>query len=281
MANILNYISCNESIEKSNAVIVGFPFDGTSSYRPGSRFAPQAIREASYGLECYSPYLDKDLEDYKIFDAGDLEFPFGDKHKTLMMISGAISEYLKGGKKILSIGGEHLITLPIIEEYYKHFPDLQLIHFDAHCDLREDYLGEELSHATVLRQIYKFMPMEQIFHFGIRSGTKEEWDFSKQLNFYPFNLDKFQDVLNTIDPSKPIYFTLDLDILDPAYLPGTGTPEPGGITITELFSAIQSLSRFNLIGCDIVELAPDYDPSKTSSVLAAKVIRELLIQLCI
>ncbi len=277
MARILNFIGCETIFSSANTVIIGYPYDGTSSYRPGSRFAPSAIREASDGLETYSPYLNLSLDDKQICDLGDLTLPFGDKMRVLDMIQDKTRELLSASKGILSLGGEHLITYPIVKEFVKTFPNMIIIHLDAHADLRDEYLGEKESHTTVLRRIYDIVGPKKIYHFGIRSGTQEEFQFAKDYgHFHPYHLRMMESVLSEIPVETPIYLTIDLDVLDPSVLPGTGTPEPGGIQFMELLSAIHAFRGKNLVGADVVELAPDYDPTKVSSIVAAKAIRELL-----
>ncbi|KAA0259564.1 agmatinase [Deferribacter autotrophicus] len=267
------FIECNKNFDDSEIVIIGIPYDGTSSYRPGSRFAPDEIRKASYGLETFSPIQNKDLLDKNICDIGDLELSFGNKLDILKKIEIEIDKIIHQNKKILSIGGEHLITYPIIKSYLKKYPDLFLIHFDAHADLRDDYLGENLSHATVIRRISELIGLNRIFQYGIRSGTKEEFDIIRNNNLLNRDLNKVKNIIG----DTPVYITVDLDILDPSVFPGTGTPEPGGISFNSLINKLHILSELNIVGCDVVELAPDYDPSKVSTIVAAKIIRELLI----
>ncbi len=274
------FIGCSHPIETSKIVITGYPYDGTSSYRPGSRFAPHSIREASYALETYSHYQQLDLEDKYIHDEGDISLPFGDKSRILHLIQENTKKLLKSDKKILSLGGEHLITYPIIKEYIKIFSELVIIHFDAHLDMRDDYLGEKESHATVLRRVYDLVGDKKIYHCGVRSGTREEFRFAKEhCHLYPFSLNQLKDAFINISDDKPIYITVDLDVLDPSIFPGTGTPEPGGVLFHELLEAFYLLKNKNIIGCDVVELSPDYDSSNISSAAAGKVIRELLLML--
>ncbi len=280
MARELNFIECDSSYQEAEIVIIGCPYDGTSSYRPGSRFAPSAIREASDGLETYSPYLDFSLEEQKVCDDGDLVLPFGDKQAVLRIIRQRVKQYLRDRKKVLALGGEHLISRPVIQEYAQYFPDMRVIHLDAHADLREDYLGEKESHATVMKRVYDIIEAERIYHFGIRSGTKEEFDFAKAKgHFYPYNLKFMSEILSQIPVDLPLYITIDLDVLDPSIFPGTGTPEPGGITFKELLSGIHALKDKNIVGADVVELSPNYDQSKVSDITAAKVVREMLLML--
>ncbi len=262
----------NPDYETSKIVMLGLPFDGTVSYRPGSRFAPEQIRLASWGLEEYSPIFDKELEDVNFHDVGDLEFPLGNTYKSLDLIEKNVEEIYKDGKKVFGIGGEHLVTLPEVKAVSKFYDDLALIHFDAHTDLREEYLGEEMSHSAVIRHISKFIKPSNIKQIGIRSGMKEEWEFMNKHNTLVHN---FSDLDSIKD--KKVFVTVDLDCLDPSVMPGTGTPESGGMTFNELAGWFYYLKDFDIVGADVVELAPDYDSSGVSTAVATKVIRELLM----
>lgn len=262
--------------DDAELVVVGIPFDGTSSFRPGSRFGPPAIRNYLYGIEGWSPYQNRDMAYYSIYDYGDIEIPFGNTEKTLDIIGDTLNPLFDADKKVISLGGEHLVTYGIIRSLVNYYDNLTIIHFDAHADMRDEYMGEKLSHATVIRRAGEITGFENVYQFGIRSGTKEEWDFSKNYcNFYPFNLDKFFEVIETFSEDDPLYVTIDLDVLDPAYFPGTGTPEPAGISTKELLKAILALNYKNVVGADIVELSPDYDRSGASSMAASHVLREL------
>ncbi len=271
------FIGCDSPFEPSTTVLVGAPFDGTTSFRPGTRFAPPQMRIDSYGLETYSPYLDRDLEDYAICDAGDISFPFGNVTETLSAIRTTISEILCAGKKPVMIGGEHLVSLPAIEAVFAHYPDLHIIHFDAHTDLRQDYMGEPLSHATVMRRVWDFVGDGRLFQFGIRSGTKEEFEWAKtHTHLNKFDFSSLEDCLSILK-DKPVYLSIDLDVLDPSLFSGTGTPEAGGATMKELIDALLLLKPLNLVGADVVELSPHYDPSGVSTAVACKVLREVLL----
>jgi len=271
-----NWLCSCEDFEKSDTVLIGIPFDNTCSLRPGSRFAPQAIRTCSIGIESYSPYLKNDLEDISFYDAGDLDLPFGNTQKVMDIIQNAAKEVLSCKKRLVVAGGEHLITFPIIKEYVKVYPDIAVIQFDAHADLREEYLGEKLSHACVMRRISEIVGLENIIQVGIRSGTKEEFNIMKENNTLVKNLSDFKILLNKLG-NRPVFLTIDLDVLDPSLMKGTGTPEPGGFSFDELISYIKELQDVNIVGADVVELSPDYDNSGVSTVTAAKVIREVLL----
>ncbi len=267
-----NWMAQNPDYETSDIVMLGLPFDGTVSYRSGSRFAPEQIRLASWGLEEYSPLFDKELADVNFHDAGDLEFPLGNTYKTLDQIEQNVREIYKDGKRVFGIGGEHLVTLPEVKAAFEFYKDLAVVHFDAHTDLREEYMGEEMSHSAVIRHISKFVNPKNIKQIGIRSGMKEEWEFMKEHNT---RCHKYSDIDEL--KGKPIFVTVDLDCLDTSIMPGTGTPEAGGMTFNELAGWFKYLKDFNIIGADVVELAPDYDASGASTAVATKVIRELLM----
>lgn len=267
-----NWMGENKDYNSSNIVMLGMPFDGTVSYRPGSRFAPEQIRLASWGLEEYSPYFDKHLEDCNFHDAGDLEFPLGNTKASLDLIQKNVEEIYKDGKRVFGIGGEHLVTLPEIRAVSKFFNNLAIVHFDAHTDLREEYLGEELSHSAVIRHSGNIIGFENLKQIGIRSGMKEEFELMKKYNT---GAQKYEDL--DVLKDKNIFVTVDLDVLDTSIMPGTGTPEVGGLTFNELIGWFKYLKDFNIVGADVVELAPDYDASGASTAVATKVIRELLM----
>lgn len=277
--NIHTFIGCDADFDESKIVIFGAPFDSTTSYRPGTRFASSAMRNESFGIETYSAYQDLDLLDTKIFDAGDLELPFGNPENALAEIRDLTKTILDNGKLPLMIGGEHLVTLGAVEAVFEKYPDLYIVHFDAHADLRDDYLGNKLSHATVMRRCYDLVGDDKIFQFGIRSGDRDEFQFAKNhTKMTRFNTNDIENTLKSLSV-KPIYFTIDLDVLDPSIFPGTGTPEAGGISFLELLNGIDVVSKLNIVGCDINELSPIYDQTGASTALACKILRELLLKL--
>lgn len=277
--NIETFIGCDKEYEEADIVIFGAPFDSTTSYRPGTRFASKVMRSESFGLETYSPYKDDDLCDRKIFDGGDLELTFGNTLRALKQIEDYTREILRDEKLPLMIGGEHLVTLGAVRAVKEKYDNLHIIHFDAHADLRENYLEEKYSHATVLRRCYDLVGKNKIFQFGIRSGEKSEFVFAKDHTYMnKFNFNTLEEVVENLK-GKPVYFTLDLDILDPSVFPGTGTPEAGGVTFMELIEAISCVGTLNIVGCDINELSPIYDQSGASTAVACKVLREMLLSL--
>nr|WP_320024445.1 agmatinase [uncultured Acetobacterium sp.] len=275
--NIETFLGCDNEYGESGIVVFGAPFDSTTSFRPGTRFASRTMRGESYGLETYSPYQDKDLEDLAIFDGGDLELCFGDTKKALEMIESYATRVLRDDKLPVMIGGEHLVTLGAVRAVARKYPDLHVVHFDAHADLRDDYLGATLSHATVLHRVWDLIGDNRIYQFGIRSGERSEFHWGKDhVTTQKFNFNGLSEVVDKLK-GKPVYFTLDLDVLDPSVFPGTGTPEPGGVSFLELLEAIQKVSQLSVVGCDINELSPIYDQSGASTAVACKVLRELLL----
>lgn len=270
--------SCDD-YKKGGIVLVGAPMDFTCSFRPGTRFGPQKIREVSIGIEEYSIYMDKSLDDVDFYDCGDLDLPIGNVEKSLEMIGLSAAEIIGDGKFPVFIGGEHLISVPVIREVHKKYgDDLVVVQFDAHADLRDGYLGCPNSHASAVRRLIDFMPGKSIYQFGIRSGTREEFEFAcKYTNLYKFDvLEPLMKVLPYF-AGRPVYFTLDIDVADPAYINGTGTPEPGGIDSRELLQAVHSFKDINLVGFDLVEVSPVYDTSDRTAVFASKIIRDVIL----
>lgn len=276
--NIEVFMGCDSTFQEAETVLFGAPFDSTTSYRPGTRFGSSAIRKESYGIESYSPYQDKDLLDGKVMDAGDLELCFGSSIQSLEDIEKQTNIILDGGKRPFMLGGEHLVTLGAFRAVAKRYPDVHIIHFDAHADLRQEYLGVELSHACVLRRCWDLIGDGRIHQFGIRSGDREEFRWGKDhVSTQKFNLNGLEETVNQLE-GKPVYFTLDLDVLDPSIFPGTGTPEPGGITFDQLRQAVTLVcTKANIVGCDVNELSPHYDMSGTSTMVACKIVREMLL----
>lgn len=279
MPNIETFIGCDASYEDAKIVLFGAPFDSTTSFRPGARFGPAAMRHESFGLETYSPYQDADLTDYAVFDSGDLELCFGSAEAALSDIEERTETILADGKLPVLLGGEHLVTLGAFRAVLNRYPDVHIIHFDAHADLRDDYLGAKLSHACVLRRCHDLIGDGRIHQFCIRSGERKEFQFAKEhTDMHPLTLDGLSDCVAVLKTSHtPVYFTIDLDCLDPSVFPGTGTPEAGGITFLQLLEAMQEVSRCRIVGADVNELAPMLDTTGVSTATSCKVLRELLI----
>lgn len=279
--NIETFIACDCEYEDADIVIFGAPFDSTTSFRPGARFGSSAIRHESFGLETYSPYQNKDLKDYNIFDSGDIELCFGNTEYALKDIETTTDTILNDGKLPLLIGGEHLVTLGAFRSTVKKYPHVHIIHFDAHADLRDDYLGAKLSHACVIRRCFDLVGKGKIHQFCIRSGDKSEFEFAKEnTDMHKFSFDGLNQLVDELaQTGVPVYFTLDLDCLDPSIFSGTGTPEAGGVSFSEVLQAIIEVSKLNVVGADVNELAPTLDNSGVSTAVACKIVRELILAL--
>ncbi len=275
----MRFYCATSTPKKASTFLVGVPYDGTSTFRPGSRFAPSSIREASYGIESYSPYLKKDLRDKRICDMGDIPLSFGDKQLNMKIVSRFFGGIIKRSKKFVAIGGEHLISYPVVSQLKERFSDLVVVQLDAHSDLADTYRGEKLSHATVMRRIAELVGFENLYQLGIRSMTRFDMLLPlRDRNLCMFDFSKAEEFAERIG-DKPVYLSVDLDVLDPSVLPGTGTPEPGGVLFQDLIALFKLFSKLRIVAADVVELSPHYDPTGVSSVTAAVVVRELLLLL--
>ncbi|MGQ9532507.1 MAG: agmatinase [Desulfotomaculales bacterium] len=272
------FIGAQEGYDGARAVIVGAPLDTTMTFRAGARHAPREIRQFSWVLEEYSPRLGRDLGELRFCDLGDLCLPWGNVREGLRRIRETAERLVRDGKLPVFIGGEHLVSLPAVEAVAERYPGLAVLQLDAHADLLDDYLGERYSHATVMRRVAEVVGGENVYQLGIRSGAREEFEYG-QVHTHIFlhevlrPLEKIARTLN----GRPVYVTVDIDVVDPAYAPGTGTPEPGGCSSLELMEAIYLLRGLHVVGFDLVEVNPVYDLSGRTAVLAAKVIREMLL----
>ena len=279
--NIETFIGCDSNYEESKIVLFGAPFDSTTSFRPGARFGSSAIRHESFGIETYSPYQDKDLTDLKVFDCGDLELCFGSPEDALKDIEEQARKIVNDGKLPIMLGGEHLVTFAAVKAVFEKYPKMHIIHFDAHADLRDDYLGAKLSHACVIRRCYELVGDGRIHQFCIRSGDREEFRFADEhTDMHKFDFDGLTELATELKSDNlPVYFTIDLDCLDPSVFCGTGTPEAGGVNFKELLNAILEVSKTNIVGADLNELAPMLDISGASTAVACKVLRELILSI--
>ncbi|MGI5920818.1 MAG: agmatinase [Syntrophomonadaceae bacterium] len=272
------FMGSSHELSACEKVIIGLPMDATTSFRPGTRLGPYRIREVSEGLEEYSIYQDKTLDNINFYDAGDVIIPFGNVRESLYRMETVVRAFLSQDKKVFALGGEHLVSLPAVKAYREKYSELVVIQMDAHADLRKEYLGETLSHASVMRHIVELVGRGNLFQLGIRSGTREEMDYARQMtNLY---LDQLGSVLEEVKNKvnqRPVYLTIDIDIVDPAFAPGTGTPEPGGFTSRELLQALRELAELNIVGFDVVEVSPPYEKGDNTSILGAKLLREALL----
>ena len=256
--------------------LFGVPYDGTTSFRPVTSFGPAAIREVSQGLETYCPQLDLDLEDLAYADLGAVDIPFGAPEPVVNAVQQATTAVLDLGLSPLMLGGEHSISSGAVAAVANQHPDLVLVQLDAHADLREEWLGARHSHACAMRRCLEVLPSGDLLQLAIRSGTREEFH---ELHSSGRRMDDVQALRDAMAPwtGRPIYLTVDLDWFDPAVLPGTGTPEPGGFLWGDFAAVVDVLSGHRLVAGDVVELAPQLDSSGVSSVLAAKVTRSLIL----
>ncbi len=278
-----NFMGSRDINDNCSIGIFGVNYDGTTSYKPGTRFGPHAIRNVSQSLETYCPLLKKDLNEIKYFDAGSLKVNINCTQSVIKTVKLATESFIKSNLKPLVLGGEHSITIGIIEALIQKYPNLILIQLDAHADLRESYQDNKFSHACTIKRCIEILPTEKVFQVGIRSGTKEEFKIMNNNNQL-INLkagESKSKLKKALDPYKeyPIYLTIDLDWFDPSLLSGTGTPEPGGFFWDDFEEIIQILKSFQLVGGDIVELSPDIDNSGVSSIVAAKATRTLIMTL--
>jgi len=277
------FIGSNKTNEDCSIGIFGVNYDGTTSYKSGARFGPNAIRMASQSLETYCPIIKKDLNELSYLDFGSLSIDLNNTESVINKVNNATKYIIDKNLKPLLFGGEHSITTGVVQALIKKYPDLILLQLDAHADLRDSYLNNKYSHACTMKRCFEILPKQTIFQIGIRSGTKDEFDFMKNKN----QLIKFEEendieyLINKLSnfKSSPIYLTLDLDWFDPSLVPGTGTPEPGGFFWKDFESILKILNQHKIIGADIVELSPDLDSSGVSSIVAAKVARSLIMTL--
>lgn len=272
-----------ESLKEGCIHLMGFGFDGTACFRKGSRKGPCEIREASYNIETYSPYLDRDTSEIHFVDLGNIPVKSSGDTASFTNACDYIFSLMEEGRvlkdtKFLTLGGEHSISYAPIACYLKAYPSLILLHLDAHADLRPNYQGFKYSHASLMRRVWEhFKAGHQLIQYGIRSGTREEYHFMQKEGTLKQSRNEFIESVIDIPSDRPVYLTLDLDYFDPAYLPGTGTPEPGGEDFHSFVKLVKILSNKNLVGADVVELAGSLDSTVNSSVFTAKVVRELIL----
>jgi agmatinase len=274
-----NIFFCSkDSLNESEFVLIGIPYDCTASFRAGARFAPREIRNyAVEAIEEFSFYFGKSIEETNFYDAGDLPVMCGSPSAMVDAVQKEVTALLSSGKKVISIGGEHLVTYPVFLAYKQVYENFTIVHLDAHADLREGYLGDELSHASVMNLCLK-KGLLKLIQFGIRSGSRDEYAM-RQNDKRIISAKTISDIENSLSAGEKVYLSIDVDFFDPGYFPGTGTPETGGYTYNDFLAVMKALNKKNveLIGADIVELAPQIDSTGNSTVFAAKLLRDLLI----
>lgn len=267
-----------DTLEEADIVIAGFPYDCTATFRAGARFAPREIRAYSgQTLETFSFYFGIGLEEIKFFDAGDMEVMLGNPAPMVAQVMETASALIENTPKLIAIGGEHLITYPLFLALKKKHPNFTILHLDAHADLAEDFAGDVLNHGTVMNLCLRD-GLERLVQFGVRSGTKEEF-LKRQKDPRIVAAESIAQIRDALSEEEKVYLSLDVDFFDPGYLPGTGTPEAGGCSFNDYMAILKTLKEkeIELIGADIVELAPELDHSKSSTIFTGKVLREMLI----
>ena len=270
------YLEASRRVEGAAAVVLGLPYDGGTSYRAGASEAPTHVREASQSIETYSPVLRRDLDDVAYSDAGDLGFQGLDPKGVMERIGDAVEEHLRAGRFVVSLGGDHSISIGTTAGSRRVHEDLAHVVFDAHLDMRPEYDGSEYSHACGTRHMSKAGPTVAL---GIRSGSRVEFaDADGMLLAWSADLEIPPAAREAI-AGRPVHLSLDLDVLDPSILAGTGNPEPGGATYKELRAAVLALSDLNVVAADFCEVSPAHDPSGVSSVVAAELVREVILGL--
>lgn len=262
----------------ARVVLVGAGLDATVCFRPGTREGPRAVRQFSQCLEEYSLYLDQDIREVPFCDLGDVNLPLGDVGEALREIERVATGILSDGKIPVLVGGEHLVTLAVLRAVFQRYPDVVVLHFDAHADLRDEYLGVKLSHATVMRRVVELLGPGRVFQFGVRSADRAEITFARDhTRLFLYEVHRPLAAVYPEITGKKVYITLDVDVVEPAYAPGVGTPEPGGIGPGELLKAVYALRGLDVVGFDVVEINPLCDPGGLAPLLAAKVLREMVL----
>ncbi|GAA2907836.1 agmatinase [Nonomuraea rubra] len=275
-----------DQVERADVAVVGVPFDTGVSYRPGARFGPAAVREASRLLRPYHPGLDvSPFEQVQVADAGDIAVNPFDIGAAIETIEGAADDL---DARLVTIGGDHTIALPLLRSAARKHGPVALVHFDAHLDTWDTYFGAEYTHGTPFRRAVEegVLDTEALSHVGIRGSLygKKDLEEDRRLGFgivtaadvLRRGLDEVIDLLRQRVGDRPLYLSIDIDVLDPAHAPGTGTPEAGGLTSRELLEILRGLAGLNLIGADVVEVAPAYDHAEITSIAASHVAYDLV-----
>jgi agmatinase len=274
------FIACDRSPADGRILLFGIPFEGRVNLRKGADGGPRELRLASDSIETYSPALDRDLEDLALADLGDCELPGGAPPREQLEAARAqIAAWWRPGVMPFMLGGDHTATLPVIEVLAHAFADLRILQLDAHPDLREEFLGERYNYASAMARVMDVVPPERVYQVGMRTGTREEFAPPRP-HFFPAIAGPPLDVVRRLLPElvrHPLYVTIDVDVLDPSEAPGTGSPEPCGISTRELVSIVHLLAACPVIGGDLVEVAPAWDSSGRTGITASWVIREALL----
>jgi agmatinase len=278
-----------DQVDRCDVAIVGVPFDGGTTYRPGARFGPAAIRAGSRLLRGYHPGLDvRPFVTKQVADAGDIACTPFDIAAAITQIEEGARTLLEGSSHLVALGGDHTIALPLLRAVHAGHGPLALIHFDAHLDTWDTYFGAAYTHGTPFRRAHEegLLATDRCAHVGIRGPLFSAQDLVDDAGFGFTIVGAFDylersvasvaDELRTRVGDLPVYLSIDVDVMDPAHAPGTGTPEAGGLTSRELLATIRALAGCNLVAADVVEVAPAYDHAEITSIAAANVVYELL-----
>jgi agmatinase len=274
-----HFIACDRAAADARIVVYGIPFEGRVNLRKGAAGGPRDLRLASDSIETYSPVLRRDLEDLALADIGDCELPDGaTPREQLDAARTAIAAWWQPGQIPFMLGGDHTATVPVIEVLAPAFPDLQVLQLDAHPDTREEFLGERYNYASAMARVMDVIG-ERVYQVGIRTGSREELERRGPRLYLAQETPPVQAVGALLSELRrhPLYVTIDVDVLDPSEAPGTGSPEPCGITVTELIEIVRLLAGCRVVGADLVEVAHAWDPSGRTGIAASWVIREAML----
>jgi agmatinase len=274
------FIACQRPLAEARVVVYGLPFEGQVNLRKGAREGPREIRCASDSIETYSLRLGLDLEDLALADAGDCELPDGAApREQLDAARRAVASWWRPDLRAFMLGGDHTATVPVIELLAQAYPALRVLQLDAHPDTRQAFLGERWNYASAMARVMEVVGPEAVLQVGIRTGSREEL-VPRPPRLYPAHETPPVQVIRRLLPELrqgPLYVTLDVDVLDPAAAPGTGSPEPGGLTVSELLEIVWLLRGCPVVGADLVEVAPAWDPTGRTAITAAWIVREALL----
>src|SRR5437588_5303978 len=274
--------------QELDIALIGIPYDGGTTYRPGPRFGPRHVREQSVIIRPWNPVLKLNpFEKLRVGDYGDLSINPLSIEDTFQRITSQLDDVLKSGARTACVGGDHSILLPILRSIHKHLGPVGLIQFDAHNDTWGGYFGSPHSHGTPVRRAVEegLLVGKDALQIGLRGQvySEDDFDFGRKHGFQVITTEEFhrrgmplvKRALKKL-AARPVYITLDIDVVDPAFAPGTGTPQVGGLSSAQMLELVRSLKGLNLVGCDVVEVSPPYDSGEITSLLAANLLYELI-----
>jgi agmatinase len=278
-----------DQVDRADVAILGVPFDTGVSYRPGARFGPNHVRESSRLLRPYNPALDvSPFERLQVADAGDVAVNPFDINQAIDTIQAAALDLTSSGSRLITIGGDHTISLPLLRAAAERHGPVALLHFDAHLDTWDTYFGAEYTHGTPFRRAFEegIIDTEALCHVGTRGPLygKKDLEDDRRFGFgivtssdvMRQGVDEVVDKLRDRIGKRPLYISIDVDVMDPAHAPGTGTPEAGGLTSRELLEIVRGMRGLNLVGGDIVEVSPPYDHAELTGVAASHLTYDLI-----